>query len=130
MKNPELRSLIYSIWIYTQKYDWYTTWFSINQIDLKSPSRSISSPSTKQQNEAIMEYTNVSKEVRGIDWQWLMSFQIVNYPPSMRGRSDVSFWSHLSRDIADHIETSSRRGFWYVNETDLFVTLLRRLTGT
>ena len=48
----------------------------------------------------------------------------------MRGRSDVSFWSHLSRDIADNIETSSRRGFWYVNETDLFGTLLQRLTGT
>ena len=34
-----------------------------------------------------------------------------NYPPSMRRRSDVSFWSHLGWDVADDIETSSRRRF-------------------
>ena len=32
-------------------------------------------------------------------------------PPSMRRRSDVSFWSHLGWDVADHIETSSRRRY-------------------
>ena len=30
-------------------------------------------------------------------------------PPGMRRRSDVSFRSHLGWDVADHIETSSRR---------------------
>ena len=48
----------------------------------------------------------------------------------MRRRSDVSFWSHLSWDVADHIETSSRRRYWHVNEADLFGTLLQHLTGT
>ena len=52
------------------------------------------------------------------------------YPPGMRRRSDVSFWSHLGWDVADHIETSSRRRYWYVNERNLFRTLLRPLTGT
>ena len=33
------------------------------------------------------------------------------YPPSMRRRSDVSFWSQLGWDVADDIETSSRRRF-------------------
>ena len=51
-------------------------------------------------------------------------------PPGMRRRSDVSFWSHLGWDVTDHIETSSRRRYWYVNESDLFGTLSRRLTGT
>ena len=51
-------------------------------------------------------------------------------PPGMRRRSDVSFWSHLSWDVADNIETSSRRRHWYVNETDLFGTLSQRLTST
>ena len=62
-------------------------------------------------------------------WGSFPSFKS-NYPPGMRRRSDVSFWSHLSWDVADHIETSSRRRYWRVNETDLFGTLLRRLTGT
>ena len=53
-----------------------------------------------------------------------------NNPPAMRRRSDVSFWSHLGWDVADHIETSSWRRYWYVNELDLFGTLSRRLTGT
>ena len=30
-----------------------------------------------------------------------------NNQPGMRRRSDVSFWSHLGWDVADHIETSS-----------------------
>ena len=30
-------------------------------------------------------------------------------PPGMRRRSDVSFRSHLGWNVADHIETSSRR---------------------
>ena len=50
-------------------------------------------------------------------------------PPGMRRRSDVSFWSHLGWD-ANLIETPSRRRYWYVNESDLFRTLSRRLTGT
>ena len=45
-------------------------------------------------------------------------------PPGMRRRSDVSFRSHIGRDIADHAKTSSRRRNWYVNETDLFQTSL------
>ena len=48
----------------------------------------------------------------------------------MRRRSDVSFWSHLGWDIADHVEMSSQRRYWYVIETALFGTLPQRLTGT
>ena len=29
-------------------------------------------------------------------------------PPGMQCRSDVSFRSHIGRDVADHAETSSR----------------------
>ena len=53
-----------------------------------------------------------------------------NFPPGMRRRSDVSFRSHIGRDISDHAKTSSRRRNWCVNETDLFETSLRRLAGT
>ena len=56
--------------------------------------------------------------------------QTDTFPPGMRRRSDVSFWSHLGWDVADHIETSSRRHYWYVNEMDLFGTLSRRVTDT
>ena len=52
------------------------------------------------------------------------------YPPGMRRRSDISIRSHLSRNVADHDETSSRRRNRYVNETDLFETSLRRLSET
>ena len=55
---------------------------------------------------------------------------ITAHPPDMQRRSDVSFWSHLGWDFADLIETSSRRHYWYVNETDFLGTLSRRLTGT
>ena len=55
--------------------------------------------------------------------------ELGNYPPGMRRRSDVSFWSHLDWDVADRIETSSRRRYWYFNVTDLFGTLSRRLTS-
>ena len=48
----------------------------------------------------------------------------------MRHRSDASFKAYVGRDVADHAETPSRRRNWYVNETDLFVTSLRRLIGT
>ena len=48
----------------------------------------------------------------------------------MRRRSDVTFWSYLGWDISDHIETLSRRCYWYVNETNLFETLSRHLNGT
>ena len=51
-------------------------------------------------------------------------------PPDMRRRSDVSLRSHIGRDVADHAESSSQRRNWYVNETDLLETSLRRLTGT
>ena len=53
-----------------------------------------------------------------------------NNPPSRRRRSDISFRSHIGRDVEDHAETSSRRCNWYVNETDLFETSLRRLIDT
>ena len=56
--------------------------------------------------------------------------QLVYYPPGMRRRSDVSVRSHISRDVTDHAETSSRRRNRYVNVTDLFETSLRRLSGT
>ena len=42
------------------------------------------------------------------------------HPPGIRSRSDVSFRSHIGRDVADHAETSSQRRDWYVNQTDLF----------
>ena len=45
-------------------------------------------------------------------------------PPGMRRRSDVSFRSHIGRDVVDHAETSSQRRDWYVNEKDLFETSL------
>ena len=48
----------------------------------------------------------------------------------MRHRSDVSFRSHIGRDVAENAKTPSRRRNWYVNETDLFETSLQRLTGT
>ena len=50
------------------------------------------------------------------------------YPKGMRRRSDISFWSRIGQEVADHVETSSRRHNWYVNEMDLFETLLRCLT--
>ena len=31
--------------------------------------------------------------------------------PDMRRHRDVSFWSHLDWDVADHIETSSRHRY-------------------
>ena len=52
------------------------------------------------------------------------------FPLSMRRCSSVSFRSHIGRDIADRVETSSRRRNWYVNKTDLFEMSLRRLIGT
>ena len=51
-------------------------------------------------------------------------------PPNMRLCSDVSFRSHIGRDVADHAETSSWIRNWYVNKTDLFETSLRPLIGT
>ena len=51
-------------------------------------------------------------------------------PPGMRRRIDVSFRSHIGWNVANHANTSSRRRNWYVNETDVFETSLRRLTGT
>ena len=53
-----------------------------------------------------------------------------DYYEPMQRRSNVSFRSHIGRDVADHAKASSRRLNWYVNETDLFETSLRRLTGT
>ena len=44
--------------------------------------------------------------------------------------SDVSIRSFLGRDVADHVETSSRRPNRYVNEAGLFETSLKRLIGT
>ena len=54
----------------------------------------------------------------------------INDPPDMQRRSNVSIWSDLCWEVADNIETSSRRLYWYVNETDFFGTLSGRLTGT
>ena len=51
-------------------------------------------------------------------------------PPGMRCRSDVSVRSHISREVTEHAETSSRRRDRYVNETDLFETSFQRLIGT
>ena len=51
-------------------------------------------------------------------------------PTGMRCCSDVSFWFHLGWDVVDHIETSSQRRYWYVNKSDIFWTLSRRLTVT
>ena len=41
----------------------------------------------------------------------------------MRHRNDVSFRAHTVWDNADHAETSSLHGNWYVNEMGLFETL-------
>ena len=42
----------------------------------------------------------------------------------MRRRSNVSFRSHIGRDVADYGETSSRRRDCCVNETDLIENVL------
>ena len=62
----------------------------------------------------------------------LFSFASSNssYLTGMPRRSDISVRSHISRDVADHAETSSQRRNRYVNETDQFKTSLRRLIGT
>ena len=51
-------------------------------------------------------------------------------PPGMQRRSDVSVRSRIGWDIADQAEMSSQRCNRYVNETDLFETSMRHLTGT
>ena len=51
-------------------------------------------------------------------------------PPGMRCHRDVSFRSHIDRDVADHAKTLWRGCNWYVNETGLFQTSLGHLTGT
>ena len=51
-------------------------------------------------------------------------------PQGMRCRRDVSFRSHIGRDVADHAGSSSWRRNWYVNETNLFETSFWRLIGT
>ena len=43
-------------------------------------------------------------------------------PPGMQCRSDVSFRSHIDRDVANHAKTSSQHRNWCVNETDIFET--------
>ena len=48
----------------------------------------------------------------------------------MRRRDDVLFRSYIGREAADNTETSSQRRNWYVIETDLIETSLRRLIGT
>ena len=48
----------------------------------------------------------------------------------MRHRNDVSFRAHTVWDNADHAETSSLHGNWYVNEMGLFETCLLRLIVT
>ena len=45
-----------------------------------------------------------------------------NILPRMRRCSNVSFRSHIGREVAYPAETSSRSCNWYVNETDLFQT--------
>ena len=50
-------------------------------------------------------------------------------PPGIKRRSNVSFRSHVARDVTNHAETSSRGRNWYVIETDLLETSLRRLIG-
>ena len=58
------------------------------------------------------------------------NFETESSPPGMRRRSDVSFRFHIGWDVADHADTSTWHRIWYVNETDLFITSLRRLVGT
>ena len=53
-----------------------------------------------------------------------------DYPPGVGRRSNISFRSHIGRGVADHVETSSSRYKWCVNETGLFVMSLRCLIGT
>ena len=43
--------------------------------------------------------------------QWKLNSCAGTFPPGMRHRIDVSLWSHLDSDVADHIETSSRRRY-------------------
>ena len=50
-------------------------------------------------------------------------------PDGMRRRSDVSNRPHIGWDVADQAEMSSRLLNRHVNETDLFETSLRYLTG-
>ena len=48
----------------------------------------------------------------------------------MLHRTDVSFSSRIGLDVVDQAETLLRRRNWYVSETHLFETCLRRLIGT
>lgn len=45
-------------------------------------------------------------------------------PRCMRCHRDVSFRPHKGWDFVDHAETTSWRGNWYVNETDLLQFLI------
>lgn len=59
-----------------------------------------------------------------------MIYQRNHTRPSMRRCSDVSFGSHIRRDVADNAETPSQRRNWYVGEMDIYETSLRRLIDT
>ena len=55
----------------------------------------------------------------------------LNLPPTRHATcSDLSFRFHIGRDVADHAARSYRRCNWYVNESYLFETPLRRIIGT
>ena len=61
---------------------------------------------------------------------WKRFTLLYTFSPGMRRRSDVSFRSHIGRDVADHAETLSWRRNWYMNETDLFKTSMWCLIST
>ena len=59
-----------------------------------------------------------------ISFESASSLDVYLSPLGMQRRSDISFRSHIDRDVADHAETSSRCRNGYISETDLFETSL------
>ena len=64
--------------------------------DFKSSKSSTSNSTITRKSEPLMHSVTINVGI----------LKNVNFPPGMRRRSDVSFWSHLGWDITDHIETS------------------------
>ena len=87
----------------------------------------------KKKMMQLTDKENKSYEKRKVWYICKNGFSIAlnkNYQKVTHPACDVVATSHFCWDVADHIETSSRRRYWYVNKSDLFGTLSRRLTVT
>ena len=77
----------------------------------------------------IVSITSFTYRVINLIINCIILFMYHANPPGIKRRSNVSFRSHVARDVTNHAETSSRGRNWYVIETDLLETSLRRLIG-